>query len=107
MALALKRYGWRSCLCISLLAKGETPGMIFLAHKRRDVFNDDQVAFYRALGQQIGVAMQNAHLFEQVRQSHAEMKALSLRLVRVQEDELRYVGRELHDEIGQLLTGLG
>jgi len=90
-----------------LLAKGEAPGMIFLAHRRRDAFNDDQVAFYRALGQQIGVAMQNAHLFEQVRQSHAEMKALSLRLVRAQEEQLRYVGRELHDEIGQLLTGLG
>jgi PAS domain S-box-containing protein len=107
IAATLKRYGWRSYLCISLLAKGEAPGMIFLAHRRRDAFNDDQVAFYRALGQQIGVAMQNAHLFEQVRQSHAEMKALSLRLVRAQEEQLRYVGRELHDEIGQLLTGLG
>ena len=103
----LKRYGWRSYLCISLLVKDETPGVIFLAHKRRDAFNDDQVAFYRALGQQIGVAMQNAHLFEQVRQSHGEMKALSLRLVRAQEEQLRHVGRELHDEIGQLLTGLG
>jgi signal transduction histidine kinase len=34
------------------------------------------------------------------------MKALSLRLVRVQEAELRHVARELHDEIGQLLTVL-
>jgi signal transduction histidine kinase len=35
------------------------------------------------------------------------MRSLSLRLVKVQEEELRHVGRELHDEIGQLLTGLG
>jgi PAS domain S-box-containing protein len=103
----LKRYGWRSYLCVSLLSRSDTPAVIFLADSRRDAFGDDRLAFYRALGQQIGVAVENARLFERVRQSHAEMKALSLRLVRVQEEELRYVGRELHDEIGQLLAGLG
>jgi signal transduction histidine kinase len=50
--------------------------------------------------------VQNARLFEQVRQSDREMKALSLRLVNVQEAERSYVARELHDEIGQVLTGL-
>ena len=94
-------------LCISLPMKAETPGMIFLAERRPDAFGDDQVSFYATLGQQIGVAIQNARLFEEVRQSHAEMRSLSLRLVKVQEEELRHVGRELHDEIGQLLTGLG
>jgi PAS domain S-box-containing protein len=98
---------WRGYLCISLFPKGETQGMIFLADGKRDAFRDDQIAFYKTLGQQIGVAIQNARLFGEVRQSHAEMKALSLRLVHVQEEELRHVGRELHDEIGQLLTGLG
>ncbi len=102
----LKISGFRSYLCISLRAKGEMEGMIFLVDRKRDTFNDDQIAFYKTLGQQVGIATQNARLFQEARQSHAEMKALSLRLVRVQEDELRYVARELHDEIGQLLTGL-
>jgi PAS domain S-box-containing protein len=101
-----RKFRWHSFLCISLPIEGETQGMIFLAEGKRDAFNDDQAAFFKALGQQIGVAVQNAHLFEQVRQSHAEMKDLSLRMLRVQEDELRYIARELHDEIGQLLTGL-
>ena len=81
-------------------------GMIFLVDRKRDRFSDDRLAFYKTLGQQIGVATQNARLFEQVRESHGQMKALSLRLVEVQEAERRYVARELHDEIGQELTGL-
>lgn len=35
-----------------------------------------------------------------------QMHALSLRLLEVQEDERRFLARELHDEIGQVLTGL-
>jgi signal transduction histidine kinase len=34
------------------------------------------------------------------------MQTLSRRLVEVQEAERRYIARELHDEIGQVLTGL-
>jgi PAS domain S-box-containing protein len=34
------------------------------------------------------------------------LQALSIRLIEVQEAERRYLARELHDEIGQLLTGL-
>ena len=101
-----RRYRFHGYLCISLLVEGEMQGMIFLADRKRDSFSDDRVAFYRTLGQQIGVATQNARLFEQVRESHAQMKALSSRLVEVQEAERRYVARELHDEIGQELTGL-
>jgi signal transduction histidine kinase len=38
--------------------------------------------------------------------ANAALKAMSLRLVDVQEAERRFVARELHDEIGQLVTGL-
>lgn len=36
----------------------------------------------------------------------ARLQALSYRLLRVQEDERRALAQELHDQIGQLLTGL-
>ncbi|MBA3850275.1 MAG: hypothetical protein C0502_09835 [Opitutus sp.] len=48
----------------------------------------------------------NRSLEAQVIQRTSELQALSLRLLRIQEDERRAIARELHDEIGQLLTGL-
>jgi signal transduction histidine kinase len=35
-----------------------------------------------------------------------ELRRLSLKLVRTQEDERKSISRELHDEIGQMITGL-
>lgn len=44
---------------------------------------------------------------EETLQRYAEqLKALSYRLVEVQEEERRYVAKELHDEVAQVLTGL-
>ena len=44
---------------------------------------------------------------EQALQQHAaQLQALSWRLLEVQEAERRHLARELHDEVGQLLTGL-
>jgi signal transduction histidine kinase/CheY-like chemotaxis protein len=48
----------------------------------------------------------NRSLEAQVIQRTRELQALSLRLLRIQEDERRAIARELHDEVGQLLTGL-
>lgn len=52
-------------------------------------------------------------LLQREREQYAELvhardrlRAMSWRLMEVQEDERRHLSRELHDEIGQILTGL-
>lgn len=55
---------------------------------------------------QAAIAMENARLFEQVRAGRERLQTLSHQLVEIQEAERRHIARELHDEIGQNLTGL-
>lgn len=52
------------------------------------------------------LAALNSSLEAQVRARTAELSALSSRLLRIQEDERRAIARELHDQVGQMLTGL-
>ncbi len=42
----------------------------------------------------------------QVRQSHEQLRALSTRLLSIQEEERRRIAGEVHDELGQALTAL-
>lgn len=48
----------------------------------------------------------NRSLEAQVIARTAELQALSSRLLKIQEDERRAIARELHDQVGQMLTGL-
>lgn len=95
-----------SHLFVPLLVNGEIQGIILLIRESFDIFREDHLIFFKALGQQIGVAFQNARLFESLQESHNQLRTLSHRLVEIQEEERRYLARELHDEVGQALTGL-
>ena len=45
-------------------------------------------------------------LLETVKKSHAQLRALTGRLVTVREEEAKRIAREIHDEMGQALTAL-
>lgn len=96
----------QSYLGVPLLVQGETQGVIDLFAPTADAFQTDQVALLGLIGQQVGAAIQQARLFAQVQQARERLRALSQRLVEVQEAERRTIACELHDEIGQILTGL-
>jgi len=67
---------------------------------------EDTIALLKGLADQTGIAIMNATFFEQIQSSRERQQSLARQLVEVQEDERRSLSRELHDEIGQMLTGL-
>ncbi len=69
-------------------------------------FTPGELELLAALAAQAASAIENARLYEQVHAGRERLQALSNRLVEVQETERRQIARELHDEIGQSLTGL-
>ena len=71
-----------------------------------EFFTANRLRVLEAFANLAGIALQNASLFTQVQEGRRRQEALSRRLVELQEEERRAIARELHDEIGQILTGL-
>jgi PAS domain S-box-containing protein len=67
---------------------------------------EDEIALLRGLADQASSAIENAELFEQVRAGRERQRKLAKSLVDIQEAERRHLAKELHDHLGQILTGL-
>jgi signal transduction histidine kinase len=104
--LSAARPDWQHCLWVRLAAQRKLQGIVALLSPTPAPFHDEQFMFFHALGQAVGVAVQNARRFEQLRADRGQLRALARQLVELQEKERRDVARELHGEIGQLLAGL-
>jgi signal transduction histidine kinase len=75
---------------VPLKSKGGLLGVMNLASTSRHSFKPQEVALLIAIGQQVGVAIENAKLYEQLQ----SMAAL---------EERDRLGRELHDGLAQVL----
>ncbi|MFC1997009.1 PAS domain S-box protein [Chloroflexota bacterium] len=80
--------------------------MVILSLEETRNYPEDELNFLKGLADQASLAITNARLFENVSRSRFRLQVLSKRLVEVQEAERRSLARELHDQIGQMLTGL-
>ncbi len=86
----LERVGVRLALSIPLVAKGQVLGFINLGSRVvRDV-PADEVKLMASIGQQVGVAVENAQLYEQSEEAAAAAERSRL-------------ARELHDAVSQTL----
>jgi signal transduction histidine kinase len=81
---------------------------------KRDIFLLIALLFLLALGTGLYTFRANRRTFdhlqdltERLRVQSEQLRKLSWKLIEVQEDTLRQVSRDLHDEFGQILTGVG
>ena len=95
-----------SWLGMPLAGRDGALGLFSLLRREPDSYTPEDVRLAEALFAQASVAVQNAIYFEQIQEAHERLRALSRRLVEVQEKERRAVARELHDDAGQVLASL-
>lgn len=69
-------------------------------------FSPDELDLLKGLANHVTIAVSNASMFEQVRKGRERQRELAKGLVDIQESERRHIARELHDHLGQALTGL-
>jgi PAS domain S-box-containing protein len=97
-----------SCVvaAIPLLVEEETQGLLVIYRFDGGGFHPQGIQLLQSFANLASFAVQNANLYEQVRSGRERMQELSYQLVEIQETERQRLAQELHDEIGQLLTGL-
>jgi PAS domain S-box-containing protein len=104
---AFKKFDIRT-LAIAALFRGDhlIGALICVFSRQPKVLPEDEMALLRGLADQASSAIENAELFEQVRAGRERQRKLAKSLVDVQEAERRHIAQELHDHLGQILTGL-
>jgi signal transduction histidine kinase len=81
-------------------------GLLYVGNRSTRSFSNQDQAILTRLADHAAIAIQDARLSGQLSATGKRLRALSRRLVRVEEAERRHIARELHDEVGQALTGL-
>jgi PAS domain S-box-containing protein len=102
----LRVEGGRATIDVPLLFQGEPIGLLRLSSETPGAFLPEHLEIAREVAQSLAVAIEQARLDERIWTGRERLTILSRRLVEVQESERRHLSRELHDEIGQILTGL-
>jgi PAS domain S-box-containing protein len=95
--------GVEKSIIAPLVVGDETAGILSVAGG--DLSESDAPAI-SAFASQASIALENARLFEELHAAQQRLATLSRQLVAVQEAERRHLARELHDQVGQTLTGL-
>lgn len=56
----------QSLICVPLLAKGKTLGVVLIEHNIQDAFDTDNVRLLEIIAQQVSIAIENARLYQQM-----------------------------------------
>jgi signal transduction histidine kinase len=95
-----------SVLAVPLASKGKVLGVLVAAHHSPRTYTADEERLLLNVAGQAAVALENVRLYQATLDSTDQLRALTQRLAKVQEEERARVSRELHDSVGQALTAI-
>jgi len=101
----VKKYDIHSMLIVPLTSKGKVNGTLCVAMRSQRQFQQQEIELLIAIGNQIGVAVENARLYQRQQEVAERLRAMqeNLRIQlqqvsRAQEEERKRISRELHDD---------
>ncbi len=102
----LEAEGFRIGVCVPLLSKAEILGVALIARSDDVPFSPLELHTLGAMGSIIGVAIENAKLYEELVSHRDQLRALAAAVQQTREAEARRIARDLHDLAGQLLAAV-
>lgn len=99
-------YGIVSGISVIIEGRDKPYGVLGILSKKQRQFTPYDVDFVQAVGVILAEAIEHEFVAEQILSSRQRLRNLAARLQAVREEERTRISREIHDELGQTLTGL-
>ena len=98
--------GLKAFISVPLRAKDKVLGVLNVASKMPRQFTENDMHLLNSIGDQVGVAIEEASLHERLRKTRERYQKLARQTLMVQEEERKRLAGELHDETSQALSGI-